>query len=81
MSASNTLLTPKDMAERLGIPERSVRQKVYGAVWPHRRLDLRTIRFTEDDFRTILTMSYEQPHDRAAALPEVQRAPSEKAVI
>lgn len=52
--ATMTALTPKQIADRLGISERSVREKAYSGVWPHRRLDKRTLRFTEADYDEIL---------------------------
>jgi predicted site-specific integrase-resolvase len=55
--AATTALTPKQIAGRLGISERSVREKVYSGLWPHRRLDKRTLRFTESDYEEILAMA------------------------
>jgi hypothetical protein len=54
-------MTPKDLVERLGISERSVREKVYSQSWPHLRIDKRTVRFTEEDFQEIIESSRRKP--------------------
>lgn len=59
--AANEIFTPKQIAERLGITERSVREKVYAGLWPHLRIDKRTIRFTENDFGEIISNSQRRP--------------------
>lgn len=52
------VLTPKQIADRLGISERSVREKAYSGTWPHLRLDTRTLRFTESDYEEILASAH-----------------------
>lgn len=52
------VLTPKQIADRLGISERSVREKAYTGAWPHLRLDQRTLRFTESDYDEILALAH-----------------------
>lgn len=42
-------LTPKQIADRLGISERSIRERAYTGAGLHLRLDQRTLRFTESD--------------------------------
>lgn len=54
-------ITPRELGERLGISERAVREKAYSRTWPHRRLDKRTIRFTEKDIEEILSSSKVSP--------------------
>lgn len=58
---TNGVMTPKDLARRLGISERSVREKVYAGLWPCLRLDSRTLRFEESDYEAILAMSRRRP--------------------
>lgn len=50
-------LTPEQVAARLGLSVRSVRERVYRGTWPHLRLDGRTIRFTEEQFKEIVDSS------------------------
>jgi hypothetical protein len=54
------LLKPEEVAERLGISVRSLRQKC-SLGWPHRRLDSRTIRFTHGDVEEIIELSARRP--------------------
>jgi predicted DNA-binding transcriptional regulator AlpA len=54
IDGSVSLLTPHQVAIRLGITERSVREKAYAGTWPHRRIDKRTLRFTESDYEEIV---------------------------
>jgi predicted site-specific integrase-resolvase len=58
ISGTLPVLTPKQIADRLGISERSVREKAYTGAWPHLRLDQRTLRFTESDYREILASGH-----------------------
>lgn len=58
---TSAVLTPRQLAERLGISERSVREKAYSGIWPHRRLDKRTLRFSEADYNDIMARSYRNP--------------------
>lgn len=50
-------LTPEQVADRLGISVRAVREKVYQGKWPHLRLDGRTMRFTEEHVLEIVRSS------------------------
>lgn len=47
-------LTPEQVANRLGVSVRSVREKVYRGTWPHLRIDGRTIRFSEEQLQGIV---------------------------
>ncbi|MBG6192340.1 excisionase family DNA binding protein [Arthrobacter sp. CAN_A212] len=51
-------MSPKEVAVRLGISERSVREKVYQGVWLHLRFDKRTVRFSEENLDEIISMAY-----------------------
>lgn len=61
IDGTNSVLTPQQIADRLGISERSVREKAYAGIWPHRRLDKRTLRFSEADYDEILASSHRKP--------------------
>lgn len=67
------LMTPDRLASRLGISVRSVREKVYAGIWPHLRLDKRTVRFTEDDYEEILAMSRKRPANLAKSVTDSQQ--------
>lgn len=41
-------MSPEQLAERFGVTLRMVREMYYTNVWPHLRLNKRTVRFTED---------------------------------
>ncbi|MET3142479.1 UNVERIFIED_ORG: putative site-specific integrase-resolvase [Arthrobacter sp. UYEF2] len=53
----NELMSPEQLAERLGISLRMVREMYYTSTWPHLRLNRRTVRFTESHFEQILALS------------------------
>ncbi|TSE15809.1 hypothetical protein B1A87_007760 [Arthrobacter sp. KBS0703] len=53
----NELMTPDDLAQRLGVSLRMVREMYYTNTWPHLRLNKRTVRFTENHYEQILELS------------------------
>ena len=55
------LMTPEQLAERLGVPLRTVREMYYTKAWPHLRLNKRTVRFTEAHYEEILALSERRP--------------------
>jgi DNA-directed RNA polymerase sigma subunit (sigma70/sigma32) len=57
----NELLTPEQLAERLGVPLRMVREMYYTNSWPHLRLNKRTVRFTDEHLEQIIAMSERRP--------------------
>lgn len=46
----NELMTPEQLAHRLGVSHRMVREMYYTNTWPHLRLNKRTVRFTESHY-------------------------------
>lgn len=62
---NDQLITPAELANRLGVSERSVREKCYRRLWRHTRLDARTIRFAPSDVSEILA----QARTRASSEP------------
>ncbi|WP_156507333.1 hypothetical protein [Arthrobacter sp. OY3WO11] len=50
-------MTPEQLAKRLGVSLRMVREMYYTASWPHLRLNKRAVRFTEDHYNQIIGMS------------------------
>jgi DNA-directed RNA polymerase sigma subunit (sigma70/sigma32) len=57
----NELLTPEQLAERLGVSLRMVREMYYTNTWPHLRLNKRTVRFTQVHLEEIIAMSERRP--------------------
>ena len=57
-------MTPEDLAERLGVSLRLVREMYYTKTWPHLRLNKRTVRFTEQHYEEILHLSEQRPASR-----------------
>lgn len=57
----NELMTPDDLAHRLGVSLRMVREMYYTNAWPHLRLNKRTVRFTENHYEQILELSEQRP--------------------
>lgn len=61
LPGTNELSTPEQLAERLGVSLRMVREMYYTNTWPHLRLNKRTVRFTEEHFEQIIAMSERRP--------------------
>lgn len=55
------LMSPEQLAERMGISLRLVREMYYTDTWPYLRLNQRTVRFTEHHYEQILELSERQP--------------------
>lgn len=58
---NNVLMSPEQLAERMGISIRMVREMYYTNSWPHLRLNKRTVRFTECHYEQILELSEQRP--------------------
>lgn len=54
-------MTPEQLAQRLGVSLRMVREMYYTNTWPHLRLNKRTVRFTESHYEQILNLSERRP--------------------
>lgn len=61
MNNRSELMTPEQLAERLGVSLRMVREMYYTNAWPHLRLNKRTVRFTESHYEQILELSEQRP--------------------
>lgn len=57
----NELMSPAQLADRMGISLRMVREMYYTNAWPHLRLNQRTVRFTEHHYVQILELSEQRP--------------------
>jgi hypothetical protein len=57
----NGLMSPEQLAKRMGISLRMVREKYYTNTWPHLRLNQRTVRFSESHYEQILELSEQRP--------------------
>ncbi|OOP59531.1 hypothetical protein BMF89_20400 [Arthrobacter sp. SRS-W-1-2016] len=55
------LMTPEQLAQRMGISLRMVRAMYYTNTWPHLRINQRTVRFTEGHYEQILELSEQRP--------------------
>lgn len=58
---NNELMSPEQLAERMGVSLRMVREMYYTSAWPHLRLNRRTVRFTEHHYEQILELSEQRP--------------------
>lgn len=61
VQGNNELMSPEQLAERMGVTLRLVREMYYTNTWPHLRLTQRTVRFTESHYEQILDLSERQP--------------------
>jgi hypothetical protein len=55
------LMSPDELAERLGVALRMVREMYYTNTWPHLRLNKRTVHCTEHLHEQILELSERRP--------------------
>lgn len=74
---SDTLLSPADLAERLGKSADYWYRKAARREVPHRRLG-RTVRFTEEDVAAILDAALVTPTDPLASLTAGSRAHAQR---
>lgn len=70
----NQLFTPEELAERLGVSLRMVREMYYTGTWPHLRLNKRTVRFTESHYEQIIAMSERRPTTEIHKTSTAQKA-------
>lgn len=70
----NELMTPEQLAERLGVSLRMVREMYYTDKWPHLRLNKRTVRFTDAHFEQIIAMSERRPTTVMRNVTSAQKA-------
>lgn len=68
------LFTPEELAERLGVTLRMVREMYYTNAWPHLRLNKRTVRFTESHYEQIIAMSERRPATEIRKTSSAQKA-------
>lgn len=74
LTTRTELLTPEQLAERLGVSLRTVREMYYTGTWPHLRLNKRTVRFTEDHYEQILALSERSPTSAISKSTTAQKA-------
>jgi predicted site-specific integrase-resolvase len=70
----NELMSPDQLAERLGVSLRMVREMYYTNTWPHLRLNKRTVRFTEHHYEQILELSEQRPTTLVRKTTSAQKA-------
>ena len=70
----NELMSPDQLAERLGVSLRMVREMYYTNTWPHLRLNKRTVRFTEYHYEQILELSEKRPTTLVRKTTSAQKA-------
>jgi hypothetical protein len=70
----NELLTPEQLAERLGVSLPMVRAMYYTNTWPHLRLNERTVRFTQVHLEEIIAMSERRPTTLVRDITLTQKA-------
>ena len=71
---STEYMTPEQLARRLGVSLRMVREKYYTGAWPHLRLNKRTVRFTEAHLEEIMQMSERRPSSKIKNTTTSQKA-------
>lgn len=74
----STLLSPGDLAERIGKSADYWLRKARAKQVPHRRIG-RSVRFTEDDVQAILAAALVTPNDPLTSLTPGSRARSGRA--
>jgi excisionase family DNA binding protein len=74
MPSTIELWTPEQLAERLGVSLRTVREMYYTNTWPHLRINKRTVRFTEEHFEQIIAMSERRPTTVMRDVTSAQKA-------
>lgn len=70
----NEYMTPEQLAKRLGVSLRMVREMYYSGAWPHLRLNKRTVRFTEAHLEEIIRMSERRPTSKIRKTTTSQKA-------
>lgn len=70
---SETIFTLHEVAERLHMPYRSLRDAVYAGRWPHRKISQRKRLMTEADIQAVLALTAEQPAPTALPGPVEER--------
>lgn len=68
------LFTPEELAGRLGVSLRMVREMYYTDTWPHLRLNKRTVRFTASHYEQIIAMSERRPATQIRKTSTAQKA-------
>lgn len=68
------LFTPEELAERLGVSLRMVREMYYTNTWPHLPLNKRTVRFTQSHYEQIIAMSERRATTEIGKTTSAQKA-------